>query len=63
MAEACGSRTQLSDSQVAANDGVAACAKFQLESIGVRDLSGQVLLQEFSAVRIDFKNHLVELEE
>jgi hypothetical protein len=36
MAEACGSRTQTLDSQLAANDDVAASAKFQLESIGVR---------------------------
>jgi hypothetical protein len=36
MAEACGSRTQTIDSQLTANDGVAASAKFQLDSIGVR---------------------------
>ena len=35
MAEACGSRTQTLDSQLTANDDVAASAKFQLESIGV----------------------------
>src|SRR5216684_1222593 len=35
MAEACGSRTQTFDSQVPADDDVAASAKFQLESIGV----------------------------
>jgi hypothetical protein len=35
MAEACGSRTQTSHSQLTANDDVAASAKFQLESIGV----------------------------
>ena len=34
MAEACGSRSQTLDSQLAANDDVAASAKFQLESIG-----------------------------
>src|SRR6266480_83422 len=36
MAEACGSRTQKFNSQLTANDDVAASAKFQLESIGVR---------------------------
>ncbi len=36
MAEACGSRTQTLDSQLTANDDVAASARFQLESIGVR---------------------------
>src|SRR5437016_7198956 len=36
MAEACGSRTQILDSQLTANDDVAASARFQLESIGVR---------------------------
>ncbi len=36
MAEACGSRTQTFDSQVTANDDVAASAEFQLESIGVK---------------------------
>jgi hypothetical protein len=36
MAEACGSRTQTLDPQLTANDDVAASAKFQLESIGVR---------------------------
>jgi hypothetical protein len=36
MAEACGSRTQTFNSQLTANDDVAASAKFQLESIGVR---------------------------
>jgi hypothetical protein len=36
MAEACGSRTQTLDSQLTANDDVAASAKFQLESTGVR---------------------------
>src|SRR6266446_4059855 len=36
VAEACGSRTQTLDSQLTANDAVAASAKFQLESIGVR---------------------------
>jgi hypothetical protein len=35
MAEACGSRTQTIDSQLTANDDVAASAKFQLDSIGV----------------------------
>jgi hypothetical protein len=35
MAEACGSRTQTFNSQLTANDDVAASAKFQLESIGV----------------------------
>jgi hypothetical protein len=35
LAEACGSRTQTLDSQLTANDDVAASAKFQLESIGV----------------------------
>ncbi|PYT61524.1 MAG: hypothetical protein DMG35_09145 [Acidobacteria bacterium] len=35
LAEACGSRTQTFDSQLTANDDVAASAKFQLESIGV----------------------------
>jgi hypothetical protein len=32
LAEACGSRTQTLDSQLTANDDVAASAKFQLES-------------------------------
>ena len=36
MAEAWWSRTQTFDSQVAANDDVAASAKFQLESTGVK---------------------------
>ena len=36
MAEACGSRTQTFNSQLTANDDVAASAEFQLESIGVR---------------------------
>jgi hypothetical protein len=36
MAEACGSRTQILDSQLTANDDVAASAKFELESTGVR---------------------------
>ena len=35
MAEACGSRTQTFNSQLTANDDVAAFAKSQLESIGV----------------------------
>ena len=35
MAEACGSRTQTFNSQITANDDVAASAKFQLEPIGV----------------------------
>jgi hypothetical protein len=35
LAEACGSRTQTFNSQLTANDDVAASAKFQLESIGV----------------------------
>jgi len=35
VAEACGSRTQTFDSQVAANDDVAASVKSQLESVGV----------------------------
>jgi len=35
---ACGSRTQTFDSQVAANDDVAASVRLQLESIGVRNL-------------------------
>jgi hypothetical protein len=38
MAEACGSRTRTLDSQLTANDDVAASAKFQLESIGVKNL-------------------------
>jgi hypothetical protein len=38
MAEACGSRTRTIDSQLTANDDVAASARFQLESIGVRTL-------------------------
>ena len=38
MAEACGSRTQALGSQLTANDGVTACAKFQLESIGFSNL-------------------------
>src|SRR6266550_8987742 len=36
LAEACGSRTQKLNSQLTANDDLAASAKFQLESIGVR---------------------------
>ncbi len=36
MAEACGSRTQTVDSQLTADDDVAASARFQLESAGVR---------------------------
>lgn len=36
VAEACGSRTQTLDSQLTTNDDVAASAKFQLESTGVR---------------------------
>jgi len=35
MAEACGSRTQTFNSQLTANDDVAASAEFQLESTGV----------------------------
>jgi len=35
MAEACGSRTQTSDFQLTANDGVTVSTKLQLESIGV----------------------------
>ena len=37
LAEACGSRTQLCDFQIPANDDVTASAQPQLESIGVRD--------------------------
>src|SRR5216683_2058355 len=36
VAEACGSRTRTFNSQLTANDDVAASAKLQLESIGVR---------------------------
>ena len=36
VAQACGSRTQTFNSQLTANDDVAASARFQLESIGVR---------------------------
>ena len=36
VAEACASRTQILDSQLTANDDVAASARFHLESIGVR---------------------------
>jgi hypothetical protein len=38
-AEACGSRSQTFNSQLTANDDVAASAKFQLESIGVRTIT------------------------
>jgi len=44
MAEACGSRTQTLDSQLTANDDVAASAKFQLESIGVTTIDPPVEL-------------------
>src|SRR5439155_3321704 len=47
MAEACGSLTQTFNSQLTANDDVAASARFQLVSIGFKNLgfhySGQLL--------------------
>jgi len=60
LAEACGSRTQALDSQLTANDGVTACAKFQLESIGVSNLldylreSKRGLTPEQQRMRDDF---------
>src|SRR5437016_8808832 len=56
MAEACGSRTQTFNSQLTANDDVAASARFQLESIGLKNLgfpfSGQLLPFPCSVTRV-----------
>jgi len=68
LAEACGSRTQALDSQLTANDGVTACAKFQLESIGVSNLldylreSKRGLTPEQQRMRDDFVLGILSLQ-